>query len=465
MLPDQLSAVLAAQYIFWVLLPFVLFAPVRWAVLAWLVMGNLDPTDPSTALSSVGWMNASKGIVLPFYLWWRLRTTGGESPRALPTELWLIFVSYATVASLWSPFPLGAAKLVGNLIGTLVSFVLLQKAARSSLFNRREIIVLILASIGLGALQTFYYGGAAYGFDGTDRPSRFSSFVGAQQYGAFLVAFLAIVLWYPSFRVGTRVWLSMAVSVALILNGSRTWFFGALVVLVVYLFLSFRKVVFSATLVAIGAAFGIALILNLSSKEIDILGDTSSRIVATLSAVLKGQDTSENTGLANLDFRLTIYRDVVQELKSSNPAELLFGHGTSSGGNIVMHVFPRSYKADRLDPNRAIHDEWLRAFYEWGIVGLGLLISVFVGLLKALWSYHSKRIEGVDALAALSFLPAFLLAFSTENLLASAGNAVTMSLALIVGLSWVPRRTDSKRASPGSVPRALPTEYVSAACT
>jgi hypothetical protein len=254
----------------------------------------------------------------------------------------------------------------------------------------------------------------------------------------------------------------MAVGVALILNGSRTWFLGALVVLLVYFFLTFRRVVLAATFVAIGAGFGIALILNLSSREFDVLDDTSSRIVATLSAVLTGQDTSANTGLANLDFRLTIYKDAVEEVKSSNAAQTLFGHGTSSGGNIVMHVFPQSYRADRLDPNRAVHDEWLRALYEWGIAGLVLLISVFVGLLKALWSYHRERTEHVDPLAALSFLPAFLLAFSTENLLASAGNAVTMSLALIVGLSWIPRGAASQRRSLASLPDAMKTRYVSA---
>src|ERR1700694_2283844 len=119
MLPDTLSAVLAAEFIFWILLPCVLFAPLRWAVLAWLVMGNLDPTDPSNALASLGWVNASKGLLLPLFLWWRLRGARREGTRPLPTELWLIFISYAAVASLWSPFPLAAVKLVGNLIGTL----------------------------------------------------------------------------------------------------------------------------------------------------------------------------------------------------------------------------------------------------------------------------------------------------------------------------------------------------------
>jgi hypothetical protein len=47
--------------------------------------------------------------------------------------------------------------------------------------------------------------------------------------------------------------------------------------------------------------------------------------------------------------------------------------------------------------------------------------------------------SSVGSWAVLSFLPAFLLAFTTENVIAGAGNAVTMSLGLILALLWIPR--------------------------
>ena len=448
MLPSQISAVWAAQTIFWILLPCVLFSPLRWSVLVWLVMGNLDTTGPSSSVTeAVGWMNASKGILLPLYLWWRLRSSKDEGLPSTPAHLWILFVLYAAVASLWSPFPLAAMKLVGNLVGTFLTFVVALKAARLGLLGGKALIILVLASLGLGALQTFYYGGTAFGFDGADRPARFSSFVGAQQYGAFLVAFFAIALWYRAFGLRTRVWLAAINVVALVLNGSRTWFLGATLVLAVYLLLSFRKVLASVTLVVVGLLFGALLLENFDSTGSDLLTDPSSRITATLSAVVTGQDTPQNIGLSNLNFRLAIYTKVVEELRDASPLNLLFGHGTSSGGTVVMRVFPRSYMADTLDPNRSIHDEWLRVLYEWGIVGFVLLLAILVTLVVELARRSEQTIGSIGSPAFFSFLPAFLLAFSSENLIASAGNAVTMSLALIVALRWSPRRRMPIRGS------------------
>ena len=83
--------VAAAQFLFWLLLPFVLFASPRWAVLAWLVMGNLDATGPSeSAASGVGSINAIKAVALPLYLWWRLRHVSGQASGTLPARLWLM---------------------------------------------------------------------------------------------------------------------------------------------------------------------------------------------------------------------------------------------------------------------------------------------------------------------------------------------------------------------------------------
>jgi O-antigen ligase len=437
---QQLLAVSAAQSIFWILLPYVLFAPLRWSMLAWLVMGNLDTTGPSSSVTAaVGWMNASKGILLPLYLLWRLRSKIDNGAPPLPANLWMLFVLYATVASLWSPFPLAAAKLVGNLVGNFLTFVVLFKAVREELLGGREIKFLILASLGLGALQTFYYGGAAFGFDGADRPPRFSSFIGPQQYAAFLVAFLAIALWHKAFNFKTRVGLIAAIGLGLVLNGSRTWFLGATLVLLVYLAKSFRKVVAIVTLVALSLGFGVLLVLNFSAMGPDVLTNPSSRITATLNALVTGQDTPQNVGLSNLNFRLAIYGKVLEELRDAGAVNLLVGHGTSSGGTVVMRVFPKSYKPGELDPNRAIHDEWLRVLYEFGIIGSLLLLATLVTLVFELARRSERSSRRIASTALFSFLPAFLLAFSTENLIASAGNAVTMSLALMVALSWSPQ--------------------------
>jgi len=446
--------VFAAQLIFWILLPFVLFSPPRWAVLAWLVMGNLDATGPAQSASgAIGWINAAKGVLLPLYLWWRVRQAPGEVAGTSPARLWLMLTGYAAVASLWSPFPLPAVKLVGNMVGLLLAIIVLEKAARKGLFRRDTLTILVVSSLCLGVIQTYYFAGTSYGFDGTDEPLRFSSFVAAQQYGAFLVAFLALVLWHDSLGTKLKCTLTVLLCTALALNGSRTWFVGAAIVSCIYLWLSSRRSAWIFAFALSTVTLAVLLIVNLSTFDVDILTDTSSRIVATLSAIFAGKDTAHNAGLRNLSFRFLLYQGALSEIRSSTTSEILLGHGTSSGGNIPLHVFPTHYSVDKLDANRAIHNEWLRAYYEWGVLGLSLWIGVFGSLFAGLIVQYRKTAWKTRASAVLSFLPAFLAALATENVIAGAGNAVTLSFAMMIGLLWDP--TISKlRAAGGPIVRA-----------
>ncbi len=436
---SELPEVFAAQVIFWILLPIVLFGPARWAVVAWLVMGNLDTTGPAqSASATVGLINATKGLLLPGFLLWRLRKTPGQITDTTAARLWLALIAYAAVATIWTPFPLASAKLIGNMVGILLAFVVLEKSARKGLLGGRSLTTLIAVSLTLGAIQTYYFGGVTYGFDGADQPSRFSSFVGAQQYASFLVAFVAIVLWQRGIRARTRTALCSALFVALLLNGSRVWFFGALIVLALYVCLSFRRVaVFVAFSVATVLLF-VFLLVNVANPQGNLLLDSSGRIVATATAVLAGQDSSHNVGLRNLNFRLAIYQRVIEELRTGSTAAILFGHGTSSGGNVVLSVYPASYAIDSMDLNRAIHNEWLRALYEWGVTGSVLLVGVFATVFAGLVARYREAQWKAPVSAVLSVLPAFLAAICTENVLAGAGNAVTLSLAIVTALLWIP---------------------------
>jgi hypothetical protein len=446
----EIPEVLAAQVLFWILLPVVLFGSLRWAVLAWLVMANLDGTGPGqSAASVVGGINTVKGVVLPLYLWYRMRDVPSELSASVPARLWVAVTAYAAVAAIWAPFPVAAAKLVGNMFGILLALIVLERAARKGLLDSRNLTVLMASSLTLAAVQTYYFGGSSYGFDGTDQPSRLSSFIAAQQFGAFLVAFLAIALWMNGFRPATRIALCGTMGVALVLNGSRAWSFGAVLVVAVYLWLSFRRTLAFIAFGAATAVLFVAFIVNLNSLDGFVVEDTSNRILATANALYTGVDTSHNVGLRDLSFRSVIYEGVIDELRGSSARELAFGHGTSSGGNAVLRVFPSRYKAEQFDPNRVIHNEWLRALYEWGFVGLGLLAAVGVAFLRLLIHRYRHDSSKASVSAVLSFLPAFLVALSSENVLAGAGNAVMVSLALIVALLWIPtiraQRTAERR--------------------
>jgi hypothetical protein len=436
---SKVPEILAAQLIFAILLPFVVFAPVRWAVLAWLIMGNLDGTGPgSAALTNFGWLNAAKGVGIPLLLCWRLRAVPSASIITIPARLWIALTLYACIGSLWSPFPLAAAKLVGNMAGILLAVVILEKAARAGILDTRVLVILIVATLTLGGVQTYIFAGELYGYDGADQPLRFSSFVFAQQYAAILVAFLSIVLWRISLSKLQKGVLLAGVSLALILNGSRTWFLGAVIVLVIYSWIYFRGALLTAAFVSAGACFCGLLLLNLSPWGARLSGDAPSRIMATVNAIVSGEDTPQRAGLRDLSFRFIVYSAVMDELRTATVYEILFGHGSSSGATVSLRILPSVYNADRLDANRTIHNEWLRALYEWGIVGLVLLVGVFLSLVVGVFLRMPATRWKAPLLALISFLPAFLVALSTENVLAGAGNAVTISLALMIGLLWSP---------------------------
>ncbi len=440
MFSSDTPEVLLALILFWVLLPFVVWAPVKWSVLAWLVMGNLDATGPGFASAdSVGWVNAMKGVGIPLLFCWRLRDYPSTALFSLPSKLWIALATYASIASIWSPFPIAGVKLVGNMVGALLTIVVLEKAARAKMLNSNVLTLLIAFSLLLGVVQTYLFDGTLYGYDGPDQPTRFSSFVSAQQYAAILVAFLAIALWTQEFSATRRSLLIGSITAALALNGSRTWFIGAAFVLLVYSWICFRRVAVGIVFAAGTACLGVLLFLNLSQSGIDSSGEAPGRIVATANALVSGTDTAQRAGLRNLSFRFIVHEGVLEELRSGNLTQTLFGHGTSSGGALVLRIFPAVYNADRLDANRAIHDEWLRALYEWGISGLLLLSGVFGCLTIGLINQYRRANWKPPSAALLSFLPAFLAALATENILAGAGNAVTFGLAILVGLLWAPQ--------------------------
>jgi len=433
----------AAMAIFWLLVPLVLFGRPQWAVLAWLIMGNLDPTEPGFASpGSFGWINAAKGVGIPLLLCLRFRMFTSAALSTLPARLWIGLAGYAAVASLWTPFPIAAIKFVGNMIGLLLTVVVLEKAARARIFSGRTLTLFILGSLALGVIQTYVFDGLRYGYDGPDEPVRFSSFIHPQPYAAILVAFLAIVLWHHEFRPVHRFLLGLSVVATLVLNGSRTWFLGAVFVILVYCWIRFRRVAVVISFAASAMCLCGLVLFNLTPSGFDLVGDAPGRMVATASALLSGTDTAQRAGLRNVSFRLIVYNGVLQELRNGTPAELLFGHGTSSGGALAMRIFPYVYKADQLDANRTIHDEWLRALYEWGITGLVLLIAVFGSLLVGLVQHYRNAVWKPPSAAILSFLPAFLAALSTENVLAGAGNLLAFSLAILIAMLWVPLPLD-----------------------
>jgi hypothetical protein len=96
-----------------------------------------------------------------------------------------------------------------------------------------------------------------------------------------------------------------------------------------------------------------------------------------------------------------------------------------------------------------VHNEWFRVQYEWGIVGLMLWLSTFLGVIVAAVRNRRERPQEPLTLALLAFLPGLALALTTENMFAGAGAAGIVGFSVIVAVACYGRSTSQATATVG----------------
>ena len=274
----------------------------------------------------------SRVYCCPVWLLWRVRSIDSPLLRNIPSILWLALTGYASLAVLWSPYKLAALKMAGNMAGIILIIVVLERCANADWIDATVIKGFAAITLALGLFQTLIFAGAVFGYDGAGNPIRFTSFVAAQQYAALLVALLAAVLWVRSISQLQRYILAGSLMIGLVFNGSRTWFAGALVLLVLHAWPSFRKAAAYAAFIFAVLALSVLARNGFEIPSLDNLARTDSRIAATVADVMAGSDSSGQTEVQNLGFRLSMYRGLLDGMRSSTILEILGGHGTSSGG-------------------------------------------------------------------------------------------------------------------------------------
>lgn len=433
-----------------VLLAIAVFGPLRWAFIAYLLLSTIDFPGEKTA---VGMLNTAKGLIVPLYLMWRLRDySGHRTPIAAPIA-WMALIAYTGIAAFWSIFPLSALKMVGHMAGLLLICLVLARATKGGFLSTESIVPLILGSIALGGLRLFLAPHWA------DEPDRFTSFTTAQGFAAFLSSLFCFALCSRAMRTSVRICMCSILMLALLFNGSRIWFAGILVaILLAFVIAEFRPWV---KICGVGfATVAVTLLVWERSALIGVLRDDaqSNRIAAAITALYEGDTTS--TGLGTLNFRRGIDAAGIARIEDSSVLELIFGHGTSNGAVITGSLY-KSYSG-YADPNRMMHDDWLRIFYEWGLVGFALWCT-FVGSI-ALFAYEGVRLDrNGNAAPLLVYLPAFLIAFAGENFLAGAGSAATNGLLLSIAFATISHRRVSARQFPGVARlRGAPPQELSA---
>lgn len=415
---------------FWCLLPIVLIGPKRWAVIAWIAMANLDPSGATfNATSNLGFVSAIRALLIPLFLTWRLQAWRSVLVlRSGAAKLYMGCITYAAISTLWSPFRFSSVKFAFNLIGILLTAIVFEKVGLAKLIKKRHVVVVIVCTLGLAVFQTFVLGGHAFSIsEGTpiDEAERLTSFTATQFFAAFITAMICAALWVKPLPGMKNVALVSVLLVALVANGSRIWFAIVLFLLICYWFRSARR-----SALALGMSFVIvAVVLAIpvfgSSLKLVLPGVESNRIV-TLARLFRISESEALTS-GTVGFRLSLYEDMIEEIKSGSVPQLLFGRGTSSTGTLL----PGS---ETLDPNRSSHNEWLRVLYEWGLLGFAAWTLLYVAILIRLGHVISRtRSQTVECL--LVFMVALGLAMTTENILASAGSVVTMGAGVLFALA------------------------------
>ncbi|MBV8897186.1 MAG: hypothetical protein JO051_11790 [Acidobacteriaceae bacterium] len=412
-----------------------LFCPLRWAIAGYLLLACVDFQGNR---DSIGILNAIRGFAVPLYLLWRLRGQAGHRTIVIAPVAWALLTVYAAIGSFWSYFPTSAWKLVGQMCGSLLIAFVLARAAKGGYLTPRVVIPVSIGAILIAVSQFIYL------HNWTSEESRFSAFTSAQAFAAYLAALYCVAVSAPGLAIRTRIWLCSALGLSAIFNGSRIWFIGMLLATLVAFLISDVRVYAKVFLVGAVVLFACVLVM-VRGQLAQLIQDVapSNRIVAAALAAYQGD--MQSNGLGTLRFRRIIDDAAIDQLKKSTVVEFFFGRGTSNGSLITGSIF-RGY-AGMSDPNRMVHDEWVRVFYEWGLFGMFLWCAFWASVIAYSVQGVREDREGF-AKPLLIYVPGLLVALAGENFLAGAGSAISIGFLMLFGLATLAHRNPKRKIDP-----------------
>jgi O-antigen ligase len=434
---------------FWVLSAGVVVLPMRWALISLLLLAHLDLSGASFASASeIGVENAIKVAGLPLVLLLRMRLGPLRNARlSWAAAAWAGLMIYSAVATLWSPFQISALKMVAYLWSYSLLFLVFSHAWLKGWLSVRIILAIAWCSLAMAAWQTYYLQSPFLVEKG-----RLSTFASPQSYAAYLICVLAIVS--LSFKSGIGFRLSSAVIVfATFLTGSRYALMGLASLLTILWFVrtitgkNAQQKAFALVKGVAGAAAVILLFMAVLEYSPD------NRFSEMLRPNPYGGSVLQNVG--TLVWRLGIYQGATDSIVSGGVGRLVFGAGTSSGAGFLLE-YDRRYRAHSIDANRALHNEFLRALYEWGLIGFTLLAAFLIFLLAQVVK-RVARDRSRYALALLAVCPTLVISLTVENVLAGPGGPGGVGFALVLSCGLGRRRLAGQRVPTGEV--APPAEF------
>ncbi len=422
---------IVARILFWVFAAGVLLLPMRWSFFCFILASHMDITSLTFAsATAVGFENTVRIAALPLLL--LVRT--GFAPLAqfqwtLATKLWAALVAYAAISGLWSSFALSAAKMVVYLAAYLLLYAVLSYGWAAGWIDIKIIRLTAWCAVGIAIFQTFFLGNDWGGIE-----QRFTSFTSPQYFASCLVSLLAILVFSGERRGAIHYATSIPIVAAVLLSGSRYLFVGIVLLLLVAslrthgdansfrFHISGKRVFLALGLAAVMIA---ALFLYAPQNRFDEVVAVASDRETTLREV------------GTFGWRLGIYEEIFEQLGRRSLAQLFFGSGTSSGAIVMLDRDASSYQPDAIDANRALHSEYLRALYEWGILGL-ILFLAFVCAVVIGFKRKVAAEGGGIGLAFFGVLPSLLIGLAIENVLAGAVSAAGVGILLAMSFADQP---------------------------
>ena len=415
------------------LLVLIAFAPLRIAYFALLSLAFFDASGPDFAsATSLGLANALKVLGAPILLILRLKAkpviflwTWRKRIRSFWLVLWLTL--YSLLAILWTPdfLKLGAVKGGAYLLSYLLWFALIAYGASSRFIDKKTLMSVFVFGILVGLVHTYVLDGP-FGRALYESSRRFTAFSSPQSYAALFSYLLIVVLFLPRTRLISLTLLAALVLSVIILTGSRYSFLMALSGILVWAFhflhqarslsrLASRFVSIFVLLVFFSTGFWVASPLVLQTR----MGELFSKSVSDV---------------GTFAWRVGMWQEAIAQWREFSPLELFFGRGTASSVLVAL-AYDSRYDPQTIDANRVMHNEFLKALYEWGIIGFLALLSVWLSwLVTALYWVYKRRTPGYLLLATMFPLTGGLL---VENILAGSGSPVGIGLALALSWVWV----------------------------
>jgi len=444
-------------FLFWSLAAVTFFGRPKVSLFAYLLLAHIDVSGPFFNSSlSLGFENIVKVVVIPSILLWRVRgsLTWLHRPWPRSSWLWLLLSGYATLAILWSPAPLAAIKMSGYLLSYAILFVIFVDAWSAGLIDAAFIEFNLWAVFCLGMLQTYVLGNEFGSLE--ELAPRFTTFSSPQALApCFLVMFAILQDMNIKARHAT---MSMVIAVTgIVMTGSRYVFFGLILFFVTRIALNAQEGRLRSTMKRIAkVCLVIAALLIVIVKFAP-----GNRLNELFESSMFGSDRYEQ--VSTVAWRIGIYSKALDEIADWNLSQFVFGAGTSSAGNLKA-AFDPEFGGDILDANRSMHCEFLRAFYEWGLIGFGLMTAFLISLVRDLGGFTRAGKSGAK-IAALSFLPTLLCGLAIENILSNSGAPAGTAIVLILSYALANREPLSTSQSDRKITSPKATGSVALAST